>query len=522
MMRRLILLWVLALLGMAALVLANLFLGNLNQDEGWYLYAARLVAQGQLPYRDFAFTQAPLLPLVYAWIQPWIDVWGLAAGRVFTALLGLGAALFAALLAARLVGRCAAAAALICFVLIMLNVYQSYYFTMVKTYALTAFFLTLGLLVLSWALSRRSSWLALGAGVLLLLAGATRTSAGLVLPLVIIMLFWARRRLAFQAWAFLILGGLLAAAITLAPFALLAPEAARFFLWDYHLARTAGSLGQSLTYKAGFSSRLLQGYFVAVALWLTVLFGRWLTRGRPAAAVPSEPTRLMIRMLWASLAAVSLVHFLAPFPYEDYQVFVYPLFATLVAAMAVAFIADHISGWGLALLILLLSSGAALSSPLNQDWFVLGRDRIWWHLKEQSALRQLQSTAALLRSISPAGSLLLTQDPYLAVESGLNLPPGLEMGQFSYFPGLSQAQAARLHVLNRSSFESLLLTCPAPLAAISGYAFAISSPAVEPLAAAEQSAFESLLAARYELIGEVADFGQASTTLRIFKRKAAL
>ncbi len=37
--------------------------GRLNADEGWYLYSARLVYRGQLPFRDFSFTQMPLLPV---------------------------------------------------------------------------------------------------------------------------------------------------------------------------------------------------------------------------------------------------------------------------------------------------------------------------------------------------------------------------------------------------------------------------------------------------------------------------
>ena len=30
--------------------------GALNQDEGWYLYAAQLVREGRFPYHDFFFT----------------------------------------------------------------------------------------------------------------------------------------------------------------------------------------------------------------------------------------------------------------------------------------------------------------------------------------------------------------------------------------------------------------------------------------------------------------------------------
>ncbi|MDW8268066.1 MAG: hypothetical protein RMN24_02775 [Anaerolineae bacterium] len=37
---------------------------EVNLDEGWYLWAARLVYEGQIPYRDFAYPQAPLLPYV--------------------------------------------------------------------------------------------------------------------------------------------------------------------------------------------------------------------------------------------------------------------------------------------------------------------------------------------------------------------------------------------------------------------------------------------------------------------------
>lgn len=49
--------WLIALLAALGLFSANLIFGNLNQDEGWYLYAARLISAGKMPYRDFAFTQ---------------------------------------------------------------------------------------------------------------------------------------------------------------------------------------------------------------------------------------------------------------------------------------------------------------------------------------------------------------------------------------------------------------------------------------------------------------------------------
>jgi hypothetical protein len=299
---------------------------------------------------------------------------------------------------------------------------------------------------------------------------------------------------------------------------MMAPESFRFCVIEYHTLRTTGSLVQALIYKAGFLSRLLQGYFVAIAVWAGAVVARWLLDPAPPESEAAAPQRCLARMLWAGILGISLVHILAPFPYEDYQVFVYPLFAAVVAALAVRCSAARAEAW-LATVILALSLAAALSSPVNQDWFILGRDRIWWRMKSQAALLQLREVGARLRALAGPGELLLTQDPYLAVESGLLLPHGLEMGQFSYFPDLAPDQARQYNVLSRSQFENLLETCPAPVAAFSGYAFAMRSPKVEPASDEEQALFRRLVEARYEPAGVVSNFGQAFTTLRIYKKK---
>jgi hypothetical protein len=59
-----------ALLGVALFIVLN---GELNADEGFYLLASKLVRDGYRPYRDFGFTQTPLLP--YANL-PWLEVFG--------------------------------------------------------------------------------------------------------------------------------------------------------------------------------------------------------------------------------------------------------------------------------------------------------------------------------------------------------------------------------------------------------------------------------------------------------------
>lgn len=75
------------LLAGAALVALAIYLvlhGVLNPDEGFYLAAAHFVAQGHIPYRDFGYTQGPLLPYVNL---PWLHLFGFTlAGQRLAAL----------------------------------------------------------------------------------------------------------------------------------------------------------------------------------------------------------------------------------------------------------------------------------------------------------------------------------------------------------------------------------------------------------------------------------------------------
>ena len=93
------------------------------------------------------------------------------------------------------------------------------------------------------------------------------------------------------------------------------------------------------------------------------------------------------------------------------------------------------------------------------------------------------------------------------------------MGQFSYFPALSDDRAASLHVFNRAGFEHLLRTTEAPLAALSGYALAIQSPEVMPLPPEDQALFTKIVTDRYTPMTNVPCFGQAYTTLKMYRKK---
>lgn len=528
----------------------NLWMGELNQDEGWYLYAAKQMTEGLKPYRDFAFTQPPMLPLVYSWVFNWVGHFGLVGGRAVTWLFGAMGTLAAVWLAMRAGPRQAQRlTAGLCFILIAMNLYQSYFTTVVKTYALSSMFLCAGLAMLSFVGPRKGFRAAAGSGFLLACAAATRISLGAALTLGGLYLLICRRRLRAWAWLDFALGGLLGLALAFLPFLALGREGFRFGVVEYHSLREAGPWLVQIAYKIGCLSRLAQAYFPAAiaGLFLLIVACRHLIRrGRPidgtgpgaqAEPPPEDIAPCFNSFLWISVVALGAVHLAAPFPYDDYQVPIYPVYCAALAATGARWwlreerrrfgncSAPSRSARRLAILTVtwMMCGLHAFSSPLAQGWFVAGRDRIWWRLREQSPVAQLRDQAKWVRDLTLAesGTALLTQDTYLALEAGLPVPHGLEMGPFSYYPDWTRERAERIGVMNREMMIELLSTSTnTPIAALSGYSLSIRCPEVEEVSREDRMAFDGILQERFERVETVPGFGQAGTPLEIWRLKS--
>jgi hypothetical protein len=518
--------WVLAagaVAGAAAVVIAAaaVGLGPLNQDEGWYLYAALETAAGRLPYRDFFFTQGPLLPVVYGWLAPlWSDA-GVLGGRIVTATLGLLASVLVALLAARGAtpgGRLAAGVT--AFALTACGVYHAYFMAIPKTYALAGLLLAGGLLALTRCERDRRAGLmwAAGSGVLLAAAAGTRLSLGAALAVTGLWLLAHRRRLGL-AWLAFGIGGVVGLALVYGPFVLAAPEGF-YFAQTFHTGRAGGGA----LFVAGSIARLLRGYLPLAGL--ATVAAVWRLAGcsrQDACSVRSDVVAWPSLWLWVA-GAIAAVHLTSPYPYDDYQVPVMPLAAAAAAVWlmgAAGRCTAPAAARTAAVWIVLLCSGlATAASPLVQEWFMIRQDRFWVVQKKTSDLAVLRRVGATLKrpGTRETAPLLLTQDVYLAVESGRRVPAGLEMGPFSYFPDLDADQARRVLVLNRARLLEVVATTDASDAATSGYAFAIGAPAMTELDAAEQSSLREALARRYSRTGEVRNFGQGWTTLELWTR----
>ena len=121
------------------------------------------------------------------------------------------------------------------------------------------------------------------------------------------------------------------------------------------------------------------------------------------------PANVVELSIWLSVLAVTLVHFCAPFPYDDYQVPIFPLFAVAIGRMLLRLVpGPRVEAW-LITVVFILCVASAFLSRMNQKWFVSERDRIWWPMKDQTPLRKLAETAQCLRKLTKPGDTLLTR-----------------------------------------------------------------------------------------------------------------
>lgn len=494
----------------AVLAFASVWMGGLNQDEGWYLYAAQLVDEGRLPYRDFFYTQGPLMPIVYSALTfAWRD-FGLLGARVLTCAIGLaGTLVFAALARLLVPEERRGAAATVVFLLLGCNLYHVYYVSMPKTYSIATLFVATGFYLVARALAggRTRPVLLVFAGLSLAFASGARISLGALLAVVGFSLAFSFRRFGWSFFWFG-LGGAFGLACVYGPFLL---DQTAFgglcAAQKYHAMRG----GFSPVFVVGSLSRLVRWYAPLLFMLGFALAG--LRRAAsPKDAGPGTPAATVRRFVMFVLAlgflAVFAVQMLAPFPYEDYQVPVMGLLAVAAAAMSLSRLGPAGSPAPASLVLLAalgLSFANSFGSPLLEKWTTNGQDRFWVLVKAKTELAQLRDVARRIEAIDPGGKTIFTQDVYVAVETGRKIPDGLEMGPFSQ--------------LTKAEWLKLLDSVDCPVAATSGYTFAVNPPVCDERPLDEQMEFWGALRKKYELADCEELFGQNATTLMVLKRR---
>jgi len=406
-----------------------------NLDEGWLLYASRLVYQGSLPYRDFPFFQAPLAPYVYGFFQQILGA-GLDVGRWTS----LAASLVTVALGIRIArGRGGRVAALI-FVAGILSVpLMMWSLTTTRTEPLSLALLMSALFV---ALAERPSARLCALGIVAAaLAAAVRLSLAPAGLLLIGLILWPRRAEAGR------LGWMLAPAALLSLLALVPVFADPTAAWhetvtvqsERHAQLRAMAEWDAATF---FVAKLRQ-------LWMVKAFG-WVPLGGIVAIA-------CLRFLPAGCGVIALVAGVAYLPqllpratWVVYFAGVYPLVLLLVAiAVGQLWSSRPLRSERMAIAAGL---GVALAVQL---WIVSGDLRLRWG-GGRVEIEALREVARAIAKQVPEPRKIATFDTYLAVEGELELPRGFEMSVFSYFPLRPESDAARYGLLTQGRLEEVL------------------------------------------------------------------
>lgn len=216
----------------AVFMLVFVLFGPVDHDEGQYVGAVAMMRHG-LPYRDFAYLQTPLQPLLFAPLAWIAEGWLFITLRATNALLATGATACIWLAAKRAGasdrGAYVAAAALFSSHAVL------FAGSVARNDALPLLLTTAGLAALLAVMrNSRGRWTALLAGVLLGAAASAKISYGLPAAAVGLFALLHWRSLGARTVCALAVGGVLGGLPTLW-LALLVPDAAWFGIMDYSL-----------------------------------------------------------------------------------------------------------------------------------------------------------------------------------------------------------------------------------------------------------------------------------------------
>lgn len=400
------------------------FSRRIDADEGYFLYAARLVQQGQTPYADFFFPQLPLIP--YLWGGA-LKLFGLTwpSARILAALLAAASALVFWRLARR--GAAHPGVALGLLAAYLTSDAGLEWAAVVKVYTPATLFLMLAWLCGPFSRSgARGGWSWVGLGFFSGLALLTRLTVLPVLGLLALAAFWHLRGSLKEAIrpALWYCAGLLPSAAALLWLWALAPHAFLYDNWIYH------SLGKPYEPQAQWTAKLRIVVEVTRSspLWMMALgliaWDAWRRRG--------DVRDWFLRLAFLVTVVVCM---LPQRSYHQYYCLATP-WLLLAAAPALAGL------WrGAGRRLWVRRRGAALGVGLVAGVLLLvqpylAMERRWpqftWRPRTPEAkeeidyrLRSVRAVSRQIDALAPPGAKLLAWWPGYALESHVPLMDGL-------------------------------------------------------------------------------------------------
>ena len=484
-----------------------MFFGSVNEDEGWYLYAGKLVYQGKVPYSDFSYTQAPLLPYIYG-IPQFLFGTSLYLGRITSLLLGIMTLLLSIVISNRLAGKLAA---VISGTAISLNLYSIYFLTITKTYSLTAFFLSVSVFFL---VSRINKWARYSLSTIFLcLAAGTRLSTISAIPILFIYLFVFEKE--NKRYFLLSMGaGIITIAAIFLPFFLRNQDLFWYNIIGFHMALyNAFNISSLIQDRIDtlFSIDQAFSFMIVAVISGAASFFVYNIKRMPKAFLNHG----IYLYLAGILAIIFFSNFLPGYSHAEYQVIILPIIAVLAGCIYSKyyekFSTPERKSMVITVICILLLVNLISQGPHHID---ISGHRL--------PLEEISQITDHIKKHVPKNEPIFTYHTYLAVQSQRNVLPGLEMAIFSYYPEWDTQTAQRYHVTNNEIAKKFITSQKAAAVILTDYDFNYSITCV-PLDEKEQenkrNEILTLIRKYYYLDKKMDSFGQRQDKVYVYLRK---
>jgi len=492
-----------------------IFLGQVNADEGWYLYASKLVYTGHHPYQDFAFTQTPLLPYIYGIAQN-LFIQSLYLGRITSVIFSAAAFTLSLTIARNYGGPVAMGLAAL---LGATFTYGIYFQSITKTHALVTFFFTLAIYVLS--VDIRQNLKAIFLTIIVILAALTRLSA---LFFAIPFLTYALATANVKTKGFIVAIGFLALFWVLT-LALPDTAAAEWGLLTHHASQW-GDI--SLVERVGqvLGTRTLQ-FLVAfplyTLLWLTLFFmaykhiyqtqrqseratGRRKYQIMPVASIKTQAQRyFVILMATTGLLLFAVPNWISGRFYQEY--FVPLIFVSLpITSIVYTKLIPHQGQYAKAFMNLALLTTIVSGVTYGGFYFIDTSGG-------SAPIEEISHVSAIIAENSTASDeLFVLEGLSLAIESQRSVIPNMTMAQFSFYDADTET-VNQLHLVNAQIILSTIEAARPKIVVLTD---------LDWLLLQDTAYYKEIVVAlqeKYRLIHSAEKFGQHSNHVDVYIRR---
>jgi len=405
-----------------------LFLGRINGDEGWYLYASKMVYSGNLPYIDFSYTQSPLLPYVFGITQLLFGP-DLYIGRLTSIFFGV---LVCVLVYKTTLIVCKDNKSNIALALLCFNPFYIYFSTITKTYALTSFFIMLSTWIILSPIFRKNARIFLSI-FFMCMAIAVRISVfPALIVLIIYIIYLEKKNYAYILWLMIVCMSSLA--LVFFPFLLINKDAVIFNVIEYHLHRSSWDLATVI------NNRLINLFYMSIVFFpvsIILFINAYL-------GAKNRIIDIKLIYLYSIIVSIFITQFFFINPtYAEYFVILFPITVILVEHGINSL--NHNRDFIIRLTYIAIFCGLlfqfAIGSGLNLSYSVN-------LLENRLPIEEVKDISEYIKSNIPQNSYILTFYTDIAIEAKRDVLHGFEMGIFSYYENMSSYEAKKYKIIN--------------------------------------------------------------------------